>query len=144
MFLKTFLFCGALALATVLLSSNPGLAQGRFRSGLSTVSRDIAPAPPDGSAHVMVRVPPNAEVWFDGAKMPQAGPVRLFRTPPLTPGRLYYYEVRARWITDGREDSQTRTVFVSAGDVVELDFPTAVALVGQPIRGTVEGVAKAR
>jgi uncharacterized protein (TIGR03000 family) len=125
MFLRAFMSCGTLATATVLLSAGPGLAQAPVRAAQAAVGSVAAPASPDAVAHIRVRVPPGAELWFDDTKMPQAGPVRQFRTPPLTPGKGYYYAVRARWITDGREDSQTRTVFVAPGDVIDLDFPVA-------------------
>jgi uncharacterized protein (TIGR03000 family) len=125
MFLKAFMSCGTLAIATVLLSAGHGPAQAPVRTAQAAVGSVAAPAPSDAVAHLRVRVPPGAELWFDDTKMPQAGPVRQFRTPPLTPGKGYYYEVRARWITDGRENSQTRTVFVAPGDFIDLDFPVA-------------------
>jgi uncharacterized protein (TIGR03000 family) len=93
--------------------------------GARADSPDTAPAQAATPAHVTVRVPPDAELWFEGLKMTLAGSVRRFQSPPLTLGRLYAYEVRARWLVDGREDSLTRTILVSAGDSVEMDFPSA-------------------
>jgi uncharacterized protein (TIGR03000 family) len=127
MFRKTSLYRGALplAVATALLSAGPGPAQAPIVSGQAALSPGTVAASPGAVAHIRVRVPPGAELWFDDTKMPQVGPVRQFRTPPLTPGKGYYYTVRARWTTDGREDSQTRTVFVAPGDFIDLDFPVA-------------------
>jgi len=88
----------------------------------------------DAPALVAVRVPPDAELWFEGSKMAPGGTVRVFRTPPLAPGKLYAYEVRVRWSVDGREDTRTRTVLVSPGESVRVDFtgPVFVAAPGPP------------
>jgi uncharacterized protein (TIGR03000 family) len=98
-------------------------------AGLTAMSGGVAPAaePPSGApAFVGVRVPPDAEVWFEGSKMPPADAVRLYRTPPLKPGQLYFYEVRVRWSVDGREETRTRTVPVSAGEFTGVDFTSLV------------------
>src|SRR5262249_29983293 len=52
-------------------------------------------------AEVQVRVPANATVWFDGEPTEQTGPYRRFWTPPLEPGKVYTYQVKARWMLDG-------------------------------------------
>jgi uncharacterized protein (TIGR03000 family) len=97
MFRKTFLYRGALpvAVATVLLSAGPGPAQAPIVSGQSALSPGTVSASSDAVAHIRVRVPAGAELWFNDTKMPPAGPLRQFRTPPLTPGKGYYYAVRA-------------------------------------------------
>lgn len=77
----------------------------------------------DPTAYIAMRVPANAEVWFDGAKTTSTGEYRLFRSLPLTPGRRYTYEVRARWYENGREVTQTQKVPVRAGGDVTIDFP---------------------
>lgn len=74
------------------------------------------------TVRVVVRVPADAEIWFEGAKTSQTGPVRRFVSPPLKPDKEYVYEVRARWQEDGRSVEQTRRVRVYAGDKVEVDF----------------------
>jgi uncharacterized protein (TIGR03000 family) len=76
----------------------------------------------ENAALIAVRVPPEAEIWFDGKKTSQAGPVRRFETPPLEPGNDYSYEVRARWNENGREVDRTRKVMVHAGDRLALNF----------------------
>src|SRR5262249_31075720 len=55
----------------------------------------------DTLAHLTVRVPADARVWFDGAATTSTGPVRQFPSPPLTPGKRYSYEVRASWKEGG-------------------------------------------
>lgn len=77
---------------------------------------------PDPTAHVTVHVPPDAEVWFNGAKMELTGAIREFFSPPLTAGRRYSYQVRLRWKDKGQMVTQTRKVVVSAGARVHVDF----------------------
>src|SRR5262249_34540729 len=66
----------------------------------STVSPDTAAAQADSTAHVTVRVPANAQLWFEGSPTTSTGPVREFQSPPLRPGR-YTYAIRARWSENG-------------------------------------------
>jgi uncharacterized protein (TIGR03000 family) len=77
----------------------------------------------DPTAHIAMRMPVSAEVWFDGEKKDSTGEFRVFRSPPLTPGHQYTYEVRARWNENGREVTQTQKVTVTAGGDVTIDFP---------------------
>jgi uncharacterized protein (TIGR03000 family) len=82
-------------------------------------------------AQISLRVPANAAVWFDGEKTTSAGPDRQFQSPPLTPGQRYHYEVRARWVENGREVTQTQQVAVSAGANVNVSFPVQPVSEGQ-------------
>jgi uncharacterized protein (TIGR03000 family) len=77
---------------------------------------------PDTTAHVTVKGPADAEIWFDDTKMMETGPVREFYSPPLARGRDYSYQVRLRWQQDGRTVTRTREVFVTAGSHVTVDF----------------------
>ncbi len=81
------------------------------------------PAPaPLTTAEVAVRLPDDAELWFQGVRMGQPGGRRLFTTPPLVPGREYTYDVLARWRHDGRAISRTGRLTVRAGDALLVDF----------------------
>jgi uncharacterized protein (TIGR03000 family) len=82
---------------------------------------------PDGpaAAHVTLKVPADAEVWFDGYKTRATGAVREFDTPPLTHGYRYTYQVRARWQQDGRTVTQDREVSLTAGSRVAVAIPPA-------------------
>jgi uncharacterized protein (TIGR03000 family) len=71
---------------------------------------------------INLRVPANAEVWFDGSKTSQTGRLRSFVSPPLQPGRNYAYEIRARWMQSGRMAEETRRINVRAGDRDNLKF----------------------
>jgi uncharacterized protein (TIGR03000 family) len=80
--------------------------------------------PAANAVRVEVRVPsPNAEVWFDGTPTQQRGTVRTFESPPLTAGRSYTYQIRARWTdADGKAQDQTRSVPVQPGQQAMVDF----------------------
>jgi uncharacterized protein (TIGR03000 family) len=97
----------------------PDQQQGRYDNGGSQV-----PTPPtdENTAIIAVRVPPNAEIWFDGQKTSRTGTVREFQTPPLEPGEEYAYDVRARWNENGRQIDRARHVTVHAGDRFGLNF----------------------
>jgi uncharacterized protein (TIGR03000 family) len=67
-------------------------------------------------------VPADAEVWFEGHKTAQKGPVRFFESPPVTPGIEYVYHIRARWKENGQDVDEVREATVYAGSKVGIDF----------------------
>jgi uncharacterized protein (TIGR03000 family) len=71
---------------------------------------------------LLVRVPPQARVWIDNTPMKQAGPIRLFESPPLEPNSDYQYYIQATWVENGREVSRTRKVTIRAGDRLMVNF----------------------
>jgi uncharacterized protein (TIGR03000 family) len=77
---------------------------------------------PGSAAYITLRVPAGAEVWFDGARTRQTGPVRQYSSPPLSPGRTYTYQVRVRWEEGGKAVEQTRRIKVQANARVDLDL----------------------
>jgi len=81
--------------------------------------------PAAAPAQLIVAVPSGAEIWLEGAKTQKTGAVRTFESPPLTASLEYSYQVRARWIENGREVEQTRKVMVHAGEKVNVSFPPA-------------------
>jgi uncharacterized protein (TIGR03000 family) len=76
----------------------------------------------DPIAHIMVKVPADAEVWFGSGKTQQTGAQREFVSPPLGAGKDYSYEIKARWTQDGKEVVQTRQIDVTAGAWKVVDF----------------------
>jgi uncharacterized protein (TIGR03000 family) len=84
--------------------------------------RREAPTVNENAALIAVRVPPNAELWFEGKKTTQTGPVREFQTPSLALGQEYTYNVRARWKEGDRDVEQTRKVTLRAGDRLGINF----------------------
>ena len=67
----------------------------------------------------------NAEISFDGAKTTQTGSRRSFVSPPLKPGSEYTYDIKAKWMENGREVSQSRTIPVRAGQRLTVDLTQA-------------------
>jgi uncharacterized protein (TIGR03000 family) len=81
-----------------------------------------SPAPAADAATVEVRVPPDAQVWFDGNPTTQTGELRTYASPPLPSDKAFHYDVRARWTDNGRVVDQTRSVEVRAGRRTTVDF----------------------
>jgi uncharacterized protein (TIGR03000 family) len=73
-------------------------------------------------AVVGVRVPPGADVWFDGERTSQTGAVRIYVSPRLVPGARCAYQVRARWTERGHTFDETRKIPIHAGDRLRVDF----------------------
>jgi uncharacterized protein (TIGR03000 family) len=74
-----------------------------------------------------VRVPDAAELWIEGAKTKQTGPVRQFVSPPLAAGQQYVFTLRARWPEGAQVAEQVQQILVSAGQAFEVRFPAAAA-----------------
>ncbi len=100
----------------------PGSAVGSHPATASAAApTPTGPAP----VEIDVRVPPDAEIWFDGAKTTLTGPFRRFVSPPLALGHEYAYTVKVRWNENGNEVTQSRRVTVRPGEQVSIAFPTA-------------------
>jgi uncharacterized protein (TIGR03000 family) len=76
----------------------------------------------ENAALIDMLVPEKAEVWFDGTKTTQTGVARQFYTPALSPGQDYHYEIRAKWMENGKEVVRTRKILVRAGDHLGVNF----------------------
>jgi uncharacterized protein (TIGR03000 family) len=85
----------------------------------------VTPAPADVPAQIDLRVPADAQIWFDGEKTAQAGTLRHFVSPPLTSGKEYLYEVRATWKEGEREVTESRHLSIRAGSHLSAFFPIA-------------------
>jgi uncharacterized protein (TIGR03000 family) len=73
-------------------------------------------------AKLIVELPADAKLYVDDQAMKATSPVRSFSTPTLEPGQVYYYELRAEVVRDGKPVSQTKRVLVRAGEVVRAQF----------------------
>jgi uncharacterized protein (TIGR03000 family) len=80
------------------------------------------PAQDANTAQIDVRVPANAQVWFDGATTRQTGSFREFISPPLQPNQEYTYTIRARWMQNGQPVDQTRSIQVAANERRSVNF----------------------
>jgi uncharacterized protein (TIGR03000 family) len=76
----------------------------------------------DGRVLINVRVPLDAEVWFDDQKTSQTGAFRSFITPALNPDHDFVYHIRAHWTENGRAVEKTRRIDVHAGDRLFVNF----------------------
>ena len=75
-------------------------------------------------ARIGIRIPgEHADIWIEGEHSVQNKPTEFYVSPPLTTGKKYYYEVRARWTgANGQTMDQTRSFAVYAGNPVGVDF----------------------
>jgi uncharacterized protein (TIGR03000 family) len=107
------------------VTAGPGYTSSYY----SPASTDGSASPVQGDtlARLTVSVPPDAELWFDAANTSSTGGVREFNTPPLTPGKHYSYNVRARWMENGHEVTQTQKVQLIAGSHLTVTFPVSPA-----------------
>jgi uncharacterized protein (TIGR03000 family) len=76
----------------------------------------------DDAALINMRVPANAEVWFSGEKTRSTGEQRSFVTPSLEADRKFAYEVRVRWMEDGKPVERVEKVRIRSGDRLNLRF----------------------
>jgi uncharacterized protein (TIGR03000 family) len=88
------------------------------------------------TALVIVKLPDEAELWFDGSKTAQSGSYRTFRTPPLPSGQAQSYSVQVRWRIKDAVLSRSETVEVAPGGVFMVDFLTADSWTGIRARTT--------
>jgi uncharacterized protein (TIGR03000 family) len=110
-----------------------GLIYPNSRAAGGTVSSQAAPSgsrpvtwsPTDGTALIEIKVPADAQIWFDGTRTAQTGAVRYYVTPRLGAGRTWTYEVRARWQQDGQPVTRTRQLQLEAGKEARLDLAAA-------------------
>jgi uncharacterized protein (TIGR03000 family) len=76
----------------------------------------------DDAAHLRVRVPADADLWFQGIPMQRSGSVRDFVSPRLNPGKKYTYDIEARWMEGDRAVDVKRTITVRANDWLDVDL----------------------
>jgi uncharacterized protein (TIGR03000 family) len=83
------------------------------------------PAP----ARVVVKLPAEAKLFVDGVACPLTSAQRSFDTPPLEPGKTYYYSLKAETNREGRSVAETKRVTVRAGQetIVEFESKPVVA-----------------
>jgi uncharacterized protein (TIGR03000 family) len=109
-------------------SSSYGSATGDGTTSSSYQTVDAAET--NTLAHLTVKLPADARLWFENTLTRSTGPVRHFHSPQLTGGHSYTYEVRAAWNENGHEVTQTQQVGVTAGGRVEVDFPVRPSTAG--------------
>lgn len=75
------------------------------------------------AAMVVVTLPADARLFADGQPIDQTGPVRSFRTPPLEPGKSYYYVLSMEVQRNGKTQKAEERVALEAGKVARVNFP---------------------
>jgi uncharacterized protein (TIGR03000 family) len=107
---------------------------GGYQSLYPAASPLGSPNVPRNVAVIEVRVPENAELWIDDVRVAQTGLIRQLISPQLEPGEEYIYEVRARWLENGRSVTRSRKIVVQAGSNVRVDFvvPAGTSPEGRP------------
>jgi uncharacterized protein (TIGR03000 family) len=93
--------------------------------------RDLEPAaavaaqkPADGppaSARISVKLPQDARLYVNDVFCP----TRAFDTPKLDPERTYRYTIKAEFVRDGQQQTETKVVTFRAGQPVTVDFGRA-------------------
>ena len=73
------------------------------------------------TAKVKVILPANATLYVDGVAFTSATRTSTYETPQLEKGKVYYYNLEARF-EGGREENLSKRVRVEAGKDVTVDF----------------------
>ena len=93
---------------------------------LATPSVSVRPSPAPsapGCCRVDVRLPrPDAELWVNQTKTAATGTERAFESPELGEGKEFRYELVAHWRENGEPRSGSRSVVVTGGTSVVVDF----------------------
>jgi uncharacterized protein (TIGR03000 family) len=95
-------------------------------------------------ATIVVTLPADAKLFADGTLIDQSGPVRTFRTPPLEPGRTYYYNLAIEVQRSGQTvRSKDERVSLEAGKVARVNFPEPAPSTGNTARINIQMPADA-
>ncbi len=78
-------------------------------------------------AYIAVNVPADATITIDGAPTKSTSTTRVFSTPELDAGTVYYYTLVAEVVRDGKTLIATEKVAVEAGASVQITLNPNVA-----------------
>ena len=73
-------------------------------------------------ARLIVELPEGAKLYVDDRIVKTSSSTCSFRTPMLTAGDNYFYELRVETIRNGKTVSETKKVTVRAGEEVKTSF----------------------
>jgi uncharacterized protein (TIGR03000 family) len=68
-------------------------------------------------------VPANAKVYIDGELTNLSAGKRVFQTPDLIPGHLYFYDLRVEVSRGGQTLAETQRVILRPGQMATAAFP---------------------
>jgi uncharacterized protein (TIGR03000 family) len=76
-----------------------------------------------------VTLPADAELTIEGVPTVSTSESRIFESPSLTPGKTFYYVLKATVIRGGKTETATKKVPVRAGEEtrVKIEIPETVA-----------------
>jgi len=99
-------------------SSHAGGPNGIWlNSGAPAFPAVAVPVPvPAPNGKVMITLPADAKLSFNGTVAAGTGSVRTFQTPPLEPGKDYTYTLSAEVMVDGKIQTVSEKVIVRAGE----------------------------
>jgi uncharacterized protein (TIGR03000 family) len=93
----------------------------RLKDGNETSADTLVSTAPR-AARITVNLPADARLWVDNVFCPLTSATRSFPTPPLEPGREFYYTLRAEVTREGQTRVQTQRITVGAGRQVNVEF----------------------
>ena len=97
-------------------------------AGKPTVTVETA-ADAKASARLAVELPAAAKLYVDGLLIAGDGASRQFHTPELTPGKAFFYEVKAEVEVNGLVETERKRVVVKAGESLRETFGQLIAKV---------------
>jgi uncharacterized protein (TIGR03000 family) len=84
---------------------------------------------PANTAKLYVNLPADAKLTINGTSTVSTSKSRVFESPSLTPGKTFYYVLKATVVRDGKTESVTKEVIVRAGEDtrVKIEIPETTA-----------------
>jgi uncharacterized protein (TIGR03000 family) len=72
---------------------------------------------------LVVDLPADAKLFVDDQLMKTPSAHRVFNTPTLQAGQVYFYDLRAEVTRNGQTFADTRRVVVRPGELIQASFP---------------------
>jgi uncharacterized protein (TIGR03000 family) len=107
-----------------------GTPRGRLGIAPSLFAPLAEEIPPPDAALVIVKLPAEAELWFDDTRTTQDGSYRRFVTPPLEAGQPVVCTLRVRWHVKDADLTRVEKVEAEAGKCVTVNFLTVDSWTG--------------
>ena len=84
---------------------------------------------PTNTAKLHVTLPAEAKLTIGGTPTVSTSESRVFESPSLTPGKTYFYVLKATIVRDGKSETVTKEVAVRAGEDtrVKIEIPESTA-----------------
>lgn len=89
---------------------------------INSMSPTIGLKPTADKAVVAVKLPADAVLYADGQLTRLTSSERTFLTPALTGGQRYQYDLKVEYVRDGQSITDSKKIFVKAGERTEVEF----------------------